>query len=550
MKKNILSVNQQKTLSLFDSNNHIRTNDVVKNLIIPRPTAKQILQKLKDIGLIEQKGRGRAAYYSLTQETEILDPQGNQLISVYKGVESFQGLFDRLARQLKRNDPYWAFAFKNEYHNQSARELLNHFHKILTQNGVDDRVLASNDAESIIKESFLNVPELNLRFTNLDIPIGLIILNDMVIHLIWGDQPLAIAMRIPEIIKRYRNFFLSTWDQAQKTIPQDAILKPGNTPIVAIHNTFGVKTLWMKDETKNPTHTFKDRLAYEMIRPLYEQYLSGKNTPSTTFGSISYGNTARSMGEYIKTLNTTLGSEVAHAVTFVPPSLTKKIFGPDTHDIKISAKKVLLDIQKTCSIVPIDLSKKIYRENDLKKLAEKHKVVHGEFIDITEGLNRPAYVNIIIEAIEQQLKYTPDYVIVPFGAGILCNEIIDYINEHHLHTQVIPVSSGNPDTIAVMLYGPIWVDVESLQKNKWGWTRHEDIDKKGHARKPYKVYHVSDEEIYQTMDVLKKKNIDAEPSSVAGFAFIPRLKETHPEFNPKKHSVLVINTGDSLLNYL
>ena len=62
------------------------------------------------------------------------------------------------------------------------------------------------------------------------------------------------------------------------------IQKPGNTPIVGLKNLFGVSNLIMKDETKNPTHTFKDRLAYEMIRPTIEKINNNQNFEKITFG--------------------------------------------------------------------------------------------------------------------------------------------------------------------------------------------------------------------------------------------------------------------------
>jgi hypothetical protein len=282
---------------------------------------------------------------------------------------------------------------------------------------------------------------------------------------------------------------------------------------------------------------------------MVEEYISGTTPSPKTFASISYGNTAKSMGTYVSFLNELVGKKVAKAIAFVPPSLEKKTFGPDTEGRTMSAGNIVKELKKDCTILPIDLDKKIYLSNDLKELALENSAVLGEFIDITEGLDRPAYVNIVIEAVEQQLKYSPDYIIVPFGAGILCNEIIDYINDHKLHTKVIPVSSGNPDTIAVMLYGPIWVDTKSLAKNKWGWTRHENTDKKGRKREPYKVYHVADEELLTAMKELKKRGFHAEPSGASGFALLPRLSQIEPAFNPQKHSVVVINTGDSFLNY-
>jgi cysteine synthase len=83
---------------------------------------------------------------------------------------------------------------------------------------------------------------------------------------------------------------------------------PPITPIVEVETPiYGAHKLLIKDETKNPTHTFKDRLAYEMIRPLMEQLERGEEVTVTTFASISYGNTAKAMGHYVTALNSLAG---------------------------------------------------------------------------------------------------------------------------------------------------------------------------------------------------------------------------------------------------
>ena len=324
---------------------------------------------------------------------------------------------------------------------------------------------------------------------------------------------------------------------------------PGNTPLIKHPELFGIKGLYSKDETKNPTSTFKDRLAYEMVRPIADSINKNSNHKKTTFGSISYGNTAFSMGYYTNVLNTLANETLANSVAFVPPNLKEKTYGPNTEGELIFAGKIIEKIKQHCAIIEIDLKKQIYHSEDLEKIAREHGIVLDEFVDITEGLNRPAYVHIIIEAIEQQLKFAPDYVVVPFGAGILCNEIIDYVSDMKLKTKVIPVSSGNPETIAVMLYGPIWVDTQSLVENGSGWTRHDSVDKKGRKREPYLVFHISDEELLSTMETLRNNGISAEASGASGFALLPYLKRIDPEFDSENHTVLVINTGNGLLNF-
>ncbi len=551
MNNTTLSLNQKRVLALFETEEQLTISDISTKLELPRPTAKQTLLRLVTTGLLRREGLGRGAYYQLNSEDVILDQFGNQLVTVHKGLPAFRQMFEQIQTQLQKGDFYWSFAFKNEYYDPSLGEFLINFHQELTSKGVEDRSIANQDVHDLISHAYRNVHDLQLRFTSQDVPIGMSILKDRVVNLVWGERPMAIIIKSPLIVEHYRSFFQSVWDKSSSNRETSFLKKPGNTPvIIPTQKIHGVKNLFIKDETHNPTHTFKDRLAFEMIRPLLEKIEKGEPVQPMTFGSISYGNTAKAMGHYVSRLNALFGKEIARAVAFVPPSLLKKEFGPDTENHQVQATRIVDDLKKSCTIVPIDLKKQVYRSKDLEKIARESNAVIGEFVDITEGLDRVAYVHIIIEAIEQQLQKAPDYVVVPFGAGILCNEIIDYVNDHNLATKVIPVSSGNPDTIAVMLYGPIWVDVDTMERTGQAFTRHEPIDRTGRKRVPYVVYNVKDGDILEAMKLLAANGITAEPSGASSIAILKHLPSIDPAFKPDIHTVLCINTGNGLLNYV
>lgn len=49
---------------------------------------------------------------------------------------------------------------------------------------------------------------------NTDIPTGVIILSDRVIHLLWGEVPAAYEIRDAEVVRPYQNLFATTWQKA------------------------------------------------------------------------------------------------------------------------------------------------------------------------------------------------------------------------------------------------------------------------------------------------------------------------------------------------
>jgi len=323
------------------------------------------------------------------------------------------------------------------------------------------------------------------------------------------------------------------------------IKKPFNTPIIKINGMLGITHFYIKDESTNPTHTFKDRLSFHLIKQFVKDIEKNKKN---YFGCISYGNTAYSLGYYCNEINKLYNKEICEAIVFVPSKLKEKTLGPDTDGKYVKAISMLKEISRYCKIIKIDIDKKFYTDNDLLEKAKCRFPEIEIFKNISEGLEYPVYDELFIESVDD-LKTVPDYIIVPFGAGILCNEIIDYINDRKLKTKVIPVSTGNPNSIALMLYGPYWVDTKSLLQYGKGETLYNKIDKKGRLREPYYVYNIQEEDILDSLIELKKLQISSEPSAAAGFAMVKNIKNIYSKFDPKKDVVLVINTGNGLLNF-
>jgi threonine dehydratase len=296
----------------------------------------------------------------------------------------------------------------------------------------------------------------------------------------------------------------------------------------------GFRNIFVKDESTQLNGTFKDRLSLKALK----HYPEG-----TTFGVISYGNTAVSL------VRLNLEAGLYHrVVVFVPEGFEDWLFGPSTSNTVLQAKTILNELKAHAEVVPVNLTSKVLTDNDLYQLALAHEVKITNFVNVTEGLNIPAYVDIIKEVIEQ-LGYTPDICIVPFGAGILCNETKDYL-ESIGHGVVIPISVSSPASIARMLYGPIWVDTKELQNVGIAYSRHRSPDLTGRSREPYPVFLVREEEINEGLKIARNIGISAEPSGSAGFGILARLNKIYPLVNPDNDTVVIINTGNGIDGFL
>ena len=223
------------------------------------------------------------------------------------------------------------------------------------------------------------------------------------------------------------------------------------TPLLELGKIGNHKRVYMKDEAANLTCTFKDRLASAAV---------SRCVTDSLFGSISYGNTAVSFSRACQQ------SHCAEFVAFVPIGFSDWKFGPSTSRKVIWGGDYLRAIRaEGAHVVEVDLGSKFFSDDDLRIEAEQAGILRGRrFVNVTEGIDVPAYASIALEAIEQ-MGSAPDVCIVQYGAGILANEVKDVFNDFGASTHVVPVSTPNPESAAKMIYGPIWVDVAELEKS-------------------------------------------------------------------------------------
>ncbi len=307
-----------------------------------------------------------------------------------------------------------------------------------------------------------------------------------------------------------------------------------HTPLWRINSVPRFAHLFVKDESTWPSGTFKDRLSLRAIARCRAR--------ATTFATLSYGNTGISIARYAREAAVAGGRH--HVVIVVPRDFECWEFGPSSLGTKLPAREVLEELQGFATVVPLDLSYDVLDDGALRKVAIEAGVPCSRFVNITEGLDVPVYVDIIREAVEQ-LGRPPDICVVPYGAGILCNEISDYLSNLG-HGRVVPVSVASPKSMARMLYGPIWLDTVTLESQGVASSRHRSPDRTGAIRRPYRVWRVDESEILRGIEIAREERLSAEPSGAAGLGVLHRLEEIVPGVRPQHDMVLVINTGNGI----
>jgi threonine synthase len=308
------------------------------------------------------------------------------------------------------------------------------------------------------------------------------------------------------------------------TIPVTA--GEGDTPLRLVKSYPRLRNIWVKDETRNPTGTFKDRGASLAVTRLSE----------------------------LRVRKLVLASEGNAGCSF---ALYSQMAGIGCH----------IYLPKDANLAKVELSRKLGAHvtkvlgtisdagQQAAKLAEK-----------TDAYNASTFVTpfrhdgkgtMALEICQQQNWESPDYIIYPVGGGV---GLVGMWKMFKILNRLAWIRK-RPRIVAVQPRGcaPI---VDAYNKGRTGvaeWKSPETIGKGLKIPKPLAgnwilkslresrglALKVADREIHQAMlDVSKRDGLLIEPSSAAAFAALPTLYENGAI--GKKDSVVVIATGSGL----
>jgi threonine synthase len=272
--------------------------------------------------------------------------------------------------------------------------------------------------------------------------------------------------------------------------------KPGNTPLIELNDIksqFHLKDAFVKDESKNPFYTIKDRRNFYIFQ-------EASRLKVDKLVLITSGNNGYSLASFAK--NTPI-----------------KVVCIISRDLSGDIKRALRDV--AYQVIELNLQHKIMRPEELITFArEKEDEVIWE---VTNGYEEN--YDSIIEEILQKTK--PTYVVVPVGSGGIYLGAIQGLERRNSPAKVIGVGVQNTThSFADKLSTP--------------WTPYtkafEHYQKLGHP-----IYRLTEEEVKKT-DKIFKNIVPSEPSSSIVFAALEKHK-----FN-RTDTVVFINSGRALFS--
>lgn len=291
----------------------------------------------------------------------------------------------------------------------------------------------------------------------------------------------------------------------------------------------GFSNIWLKDESKNPTGTHKDRMAWEMVVS-YRDFLLAKKRGQIKghlpqMSIISFGSAAMAIQTQFK--------------KYKLPNLKVLI------DRKFIEPFALKTIKKlSCEIYETDLAKRSLSWKEILILTHNQTgfdITSNEALDPTTRF----YDWLSYEIINN----SPDYCFIPFGTGNLYKNVLN-INKKEVSTNnhdprfrgdvkilrkcnFLGATSNNPRTKADKLYSPHLPFVHYDEQ----WIRFYRYA--GFCGPESDVHLLKEEYLEQAMVLAKSQGVNCEYSGIAGLALMLQIKSKLP----KDKKILIVNTG-------
>jgi len=227
------------------------------------------------------------------------------------------------------------------------------------------------------------------------------------------------------------------------------LLPPISTPLISAGMWSPGTQLWVKDESRCPTGTFKDRLAWEYVAAVQKKAVPFG--PHTILASITLGNTMRSFAYAIRA-GLPIEFRPQLAAVF-PCGFSERTIGPATDGLTCRGQTVLDDLEASGVRCITHLLQAGYVDDEVFKRIVNHSGDASlNVFNATNGIGLPAYKKIIAEALDDMPR-APDHIILPVGAGVLFMECVELVMERGLNCRVTGVAVTEAESIADKIYG-------------------------------------------------------------------------------------------------
>ena len=196
------------------------------------------LNSLIEKGLITYIKKGKIRYYQAIDPYSLVDfledkktrlkeiiPQllakqksaeNKETAEIFEGKNGIRTAYYSMLSDVEKGSSYFAFALQEQYQNKEILDFFKKFDKKRIEENKSVNLMTNIKYKKFFKENYKEIKNINLRFTDLNIPLGINITKNTLMFTIWGEEPVCYRILSKELSKRFSLFFQDIWKTAKK----------------------------------------------------------------------------------------------------------------------------------------------------------------------------------------------------------------------------------------------------------------------------------------------------------------------------------------------
>lgn len=210
---------------------------IVKKTDIPSSKIYEVLERLIEKGLVSYIIEKSQKHFQASDPEIILNrleekqeklrkiiPQlkekqrfsrDKQEVELYEGKQAIFSILRLLVEQAKDGDEYLSFSLGKEHGDKEVSTFLDNLAQRRIEKKLKIRVLSNIKAKETIEKAYSPeiLKKISNKYTNIEYPQGMIVLNNNLIMLDWIERPTAIRITSGNIVKKYREFFYNIYNK-------------------------------------------------------------------------------------------------------------------------------------------------------------------------------------------------------------------------------------------------------------------------------------------------------------------------------------------------
>jgi len=134
---------------------------------------------------------------------------------MFIGARALMSMLEGLIKDARPGEDYLSFSLGEHHKDPAIARFYTHYQLRRKEKKLNLKVLANWSAKSPLEKIYPKRPlkEINIRYSKIQLPQGLIIFRDQVVFLSWGDNPFAVKVTSKEMARQYHQFFMSVYEK-------------------------------------------------------------------------------------------------------------------------------------------------------------------------------------------------------------------------------------------------------------------------------------------------------------------------------------------------